>query len=112
MLQVYFRPPKRQSYRDQLELICGSNTLYIPLEAVLPASKLQLPSAIDFGCVPAKEPVMQCLPIKNVGDAMLQFNWKIEEPFAILPATGQLAPGQTLNCEVWLTVCCILCSMP
>lgn len=104
LLQVYFRPPNRQSYRDQLELFCGSNSICIPLEAVLPTSKLQLPSAIDFGCVPTKEPVVQRLPIKNVGDALLQFTWKLEQPFAIVPAAGQLAPGQTLICEVWLTV--------
>lgn len=97
---MYFRPPRRQSYTDELELVCGSNSIFVPLEAVLPASKLQLQQALDFGCVPAKEPVMQQLPIRNVGDAVLRFTWKLEEPFAIVPATGQLAPGQTLTCEV------------
>ncbi|KAF6255251.1 hypothetical protein COO60DRAFT_1662608 [Scenedesmus sp. NREL 46B-D3] len=62
--------------------------------------KLQLPTALEFGCVPAKEQVQQQLPIKNVGDAPLRFAWKIGAPFAILPAAGQLAPGQTLTCQV------------
>lgn len=100
ILQVYFRPLRRQSYTDQFELSCDSNSILVPLEAVLPASKLQLQAALDFGCVPAREPVMQRLPIRNIGDAMLQFSWKIQEPFAIEPAGGQLAPGQTLHCEV------------
>lgn len=99
-LQVAFRPAARQPYVDCLELQCGTATIAVPLEALLPASKLQLPPALDFGCVPAKEQVEQQLPIKNVGDAPLRFAWKIEPPFAILPAAGQLAPGQTLTCQV------------
>lgn len=99
-MQVYFRPPKRQSYSDVIELLCGPHTILVPLEAVLPASKLQLPSGIDFGVVPAKEAFLQQLPIKNVGDAALQFSWQIEEPFRIVPAAGRLAAGDTLQCEV------------
>lgn len=87
-MQVYFRPSRRQSYTDCLELLCGTASIPVPLEAVLPASKLQLPASVDFGCVPAKEQVQQQLPIKNVGDAPLLFNWRIEAPFAISPAAG------------------------
>jgi hydrocephalus-inducing protein len=101
-VQVAFRPAVRQTYADCLELQCGTATIAVPLEALLPASKLQLPPALYFGCVPAKEQVQQQLPIKNVGDAQLRFAWKIEAPFAILPAAGQLAPGQTLLCQVCL----------
>jgi hypothetical protein len=72
----------------------------VPLCAVLPASKLQLPPAVDFGCVPVRQGCVQQLPIKNVGDAGLHFTWKLQEPFGIVPASGQLAPGQTLVCEV------------
>lgn len=95
-----FRPALRQTYEDCLQLQCGTATIAVPLEALLPASKLQLPTALEFGCVPAKEQVQQQLPIKNVGDAPLRFAWKIGAPFAILPAAGQLAPGQTLTCQV------------
>jgi hypothetical protein len=48
---------------------------------------------------------VQQVPIKNVGDAGLLFNWKLEEPFAVVPAAGQLAAGQTMICEVRLTNC-------
>lgn len=99
-LQVAFRPSTRQTHVDELELITGSSSIMVPLSAVLPASKLQLPTEVDFGCVPVRQSCMQQLPIKNVGDAGLQFSWKLQEPFAVVPASGQLAPGQTLVCEV------------
>jgi hypothetical protein len=87
-------------HSEQLQLICGTDIIYVPLEAVLPASKLQLPAALDFGCVPFKEPAVQQLPMKNVGDAPLHYSWKVEDPFAVLPADGQLHPGQTVLCQV------------
>jgi hypothetical protein len=99
-MQVAFRPNTRQSYTDELELITGSSSIMVPLSAVLPASKLHLPSAVDFGCVPVRQSCMRQLPIKNVGDAGLHFSWKLQEPFAVVPASGQLVPGQTLLCEV------------
>lgn len=98
--QVAFRPSTRQTHTDKLELFTGPSSITVPLSAVLPASKLQLPPALDFGCVPVRKSCVQQLPIKNVGDAGLQFSWKVQEPFAVVPANGQLAPGQTLVCEV------------
>lgn len=99
-LQVAFRPSTRQTHTDELELITGSSSIIVALAAVLPASKLQLPLTADFGCVPVRQGCVQQLPIKNVGDAGLQFTWTLQEPFGIVPASGQLAPGQTLVCEV------------
>lgn len=81
-------------------MITGSSSIIVPLAAVLPASKLQLPPAVDFDCVPVRQDCVQQLPIKNVGDAGLHFTWALQEPFGIVPASGQLAPGQTLVCEV------------
>lgn len=87
-------------HSEQLQLICGTDSIQVPLEAVLPASKLQLPAALDFGCVPFKEPAMQQLPIKNIGDAPLRYSWRVEDPFAVVPADGQLYPGQTVMSQV------------
>lgn len=99
--QVAFRPSTRQTYTDELELVTGSGgSIIVPLSAVLPASKLQVPPAVDFGCVPVRQGCVQQLPITNVGDAGLLFSWKLQQPFAVVPATGQLGPGQTLVCEV------------
>lgn len=81
--------------------------MYVPLSAVLPASKLQLPPVLDFGCVAVRKACVQQLPIRNVGDAQLQFSWRLEQPFEVVPAAGQLAPGQTLVCKVSST--CVLC---
>lgn len=104
-MQVAFRPNTRHSHTDELELVTGSSIISVHLSAVLPASKLQLPPAVDFGCVPVRQSCVQQVPIKNVGDAGLLFNWKLEEPFAVVPAAGQLAAGQTMICEVRLTNC-------
>jgi len=90
----------RQTYTDDLELQTGATSIIVPLSAVLPASKLQLPAAVEYGCVPVHQRCVQQLPIKNVGDAGLLFTWKLQEPFAVVPAAGELAPGQTLVCEV------------
>lgn len=100
--QVAFRPSIRQPYADELQLLSGTSSITVPLSAVLPASKLQLPATVDFGCVPVRQSCTQRLPIKNVGDAGLRFAWKLQEPFAVVPASGQLAPGETLVCEVRL----------
>lgn len=101
-LQVAFRPNTRQTHIDELELVTGSSIISVRLSAVLPASKLQLPPAVDFGCVPVRQSCVQQVPIKNVGDAGLLFSWKLEEPFAVVPAAGQLAADQTMICEVRL----------
>ncbi len=89
---MLFRPPARQQFSEQLELLSGATSLFVPLSAVLPASKLQLPpGGLDFGCVPVRQPCVQQLPITNVGDAPLSFAWRLEPPFDVVPATGQLA---------------------
>lgn len=98
--QVCFRPRARVSHTAALELTCGGSVILVPLEAVLPASKLQLPARLDFGLVPAKEAAALPLPVHNVGDATLAFRWSIAPPFAVLPEAGTLAPGQAATCEV------------
>lgn len=99
-VKVVFRPPQRVAYSEHLELLSGATSIFVPLSASLPASKLELPPAVDFGCVPVRAACSRRLPITNVGDAPLAFSWQLAAPFAVVPAAGQLAPQQTLACEV------------
>lgn len=98
--QVVFRPLGAQPYHDLVEITCDDAPITVPLSAPLAASKLRAPEALDFGLVPARERVLRPLHISSVGEAPLAFAWRVEAPFAVVPASGRLGAGQGMTCQV------------
>jgi len=99
-LRVVFRPLRAQHYSDTVLISCDGLLIPVPLSAPLAAPRLQAPDGVEFGLVPARERFVRPLPIRNVGDAAVQFSWRVETPFSVLPAAGRLGAGQGMACQV------------
>lgn len=55
----------------------------------------QVPDAVDFGFVAAKETGQRTFFVKNQGETPLDFQWKTSAPFSIEPETFSLLPGSS-----------------
>lgn len=56
---------------------------------------MQVPAAVDFGFVAAKETAQRTFYVKNQGETTLSFHWKTAAPFSVEPLDFSLVPGSS-----------------
>ena len=54
----------------------------------------QVPQTLDFGYGAAKETMDRHFTFTNSGEVAVDYEWKVNEPFAFVPSAGRLEPGQ------------------
>ncbi|MEW5306910.1 MAG: hypothetical protein WDW36_009343 [Sanguina aurantia] len=99
-LKVVFCPLKLQLYSDHIEVFCNDSSFLVPVQAFTPATRVELPASLDFGCVPTKETVTRQISIRNTGDVRVRAEWRLDPPFSITPSSGSLAPGECSTFDV------------
>ena len=105
---ITFRPIRIEQYDDFIEFvsiphgagISGGNSFFVPVRAKLPVVSLNVPSALEFGYCAVKEKITKEFVLTNDGDLACSYNWKVSEPFALEPPTGELAPGESQTVTV------------
>eukprot|EP00899_Mesostigma_viride_P006244 jgi/Mesvir1/15620/Mv03228-RA.1 len=100
VVNVTFRPIKRETYEDAIVFTTTAGTFSIPVRAVLPALGVVVPTELDFGFCAAGQLATRPLPVRNSGEQPISFSWKTSHPFAVIPSTGKIKIGEELNCTV------------
>lgn len=101
--KVRFHPQTVNDYIYDLVVCTEREKFIVPILAVGAAAILDFPAAIEFPPSAVKVEQKQSVFIRNVGQKAANFNLSTYEPFAIAPAHGYLAPGETLQCCVSFT---------
>ena len=95
-LPVTFRPIEAQVYEDKITLKTPEGELEVPVRAILPRPKLEVPAHVDFGMCACANQNRKQFEIHNSGDLDLEFQWIVPEPFAMTPKTGVIGAKSQL----------------
>lgn len=97
---IRFRPDHAGDYRYDLVVATERERFLVPVICHGPAAALDFPDVFAFPSSPAKCEAKQSLLVTNVGTKEGGFALSATHPFAVLPAQGRLAPGETLQCTL------------
>ena len=65
-----------------------------------PAWRRQAPPALQFGTVAVADSLQRTFPLRNAGEAAVDFTWVGGGPFSLEPLTGSLQPGESATITV------------
>ncbi|XP_077997157.1 cilia- and flagella-associated protein 65-like [Glandiceps talaboti] len=100
-LPVTFRPLEKNIYEDFIEFETTEGPFKVPIRAVLPKHELAVPDHLQFGMCAAQDSVEVTFDIHNVSELTTPFEWKIREPFTVVPPEGTLDPRS--SCRITAT---------
>ncbi|XP_064646085.1 cilia- and flagella-associated protein 65-like isoform X2 [Lineus longissimus] len=99
-LPVTFRPLEKNQYEDKIEFHTHDGIFEIPVKAVLPEFKIEIPSDINMKMCAAEDFVETTFEVKNASELQTPFQWEVNEPFSIQPSEGVLEPWSSFNLKV------------
>jgi hydrocephalus-inducing protein len=97
---VTFRPESRDDYACDLVVCTEREKFVVPVMAVGASAALDFPDVVDFSGVAVRLEKRQTVFVRNVGSKAARFSLSAQQPFAVSPAAGELAPGETLQVAV------------
>ncbi|XP_070569847.1 cilia- and flagella-associated protein 65-like [Ptychodera flava] len=100
-LPVTFRPLEKNVYEDNIEFETNEGIFSVPIRAVLPKHELAVPDQLQFGMCAAQDSVEVTFEINNISELTTPFEWKIKEPFTVVPPEGTLDPKS--SCRITAT---------
>ena len=98
-LPVTFRPIDSKVYEDKITLRTTEGELDVPVRAILPRPKLELPDHVDFGMCACANSNKKTFEIQNSGDLDLELEWVVLAPFSLTPESGVIAAKSKLLIE-------------
>ncbi|KAM7444065.1 hypothetical protein ABFA07_007249 [Porites harrisoni] len=102
-LPVTFRPLEKGQYEDCIEFETHEGVFSIPMKAVLPKADIAVPDSLKFGMCAVKDCVEVVFQITNTSDLVTKFQWKVLEPFSVVPESGTMAPRT--SCSIKASFC-------
>ncbi|CAH3043041.1 unnamed protein product, partial [Porites evermanni] len=102
-LPVTFRPLEKGQYEDCIEFETHEGVFSIPMKAVLPKADIAVPDSLKFGMCAVKDSVEVVFQITNTSDLVTKFQWKVLEPFSVVPESGTMAPRT--SCSIKASFC-------
>ncbi|XP_066497191.1 cilia- and flagella-associated protein 65 isoform X2 [Hoplias malabaricus] len=100
-LPITFRPLKKREYVDAIEFQNKEGTFQISLHAVMPYHALDLPDSVQLPPCAVQHSSSTSFLFHNAGKLQTGFQWMVEPPFELSPASGVLQPGE--QCKVTVT---------
>ncbi|NXO97682.1 HYDIN protein, partial [Certhia brachydactyla] len=89
-----------QDYSHKLTCITGTGWIVVPIRALGARAILDFPDEVDFSVCPVKHGTQKRLLIRNVGNRASQYQLSTQSPFSVVPATGTLGVGDTMQVTV------------
>ncbi|XP_032925432.1 hydrocephalus-inducing protein-like isoform X2 [Catharus ustulatus] len=99
-VRIRFTPKKNQDYSHELICITAKERVVVPIRAIGARAILEFPDQLDFSQCPVKYSTQKTLLLRNVGNLEAHYQLNTQSPFSVVPATGTLGAGDTVQVTV------------
>ncbi|KAM3664992.1 hydrocephalus-inducing protein homolog [Ammospiza maritima maritima] len=99
-VRVRFTPDESKDYSHEFVCVTARERIVVPIEAIGARAVLDFPAHLDFSKCPVKVSTQQTLLVRNVGNLKARYQLSTQSPFSVVPATGTLGAGETLQVTV------------
>ncbi|NXY39226.1 HYDIN protein, partial [Pomatorhinus ruficollis] len=89
-----------QDYSHEFVCVSREERIVVPIRAISAHPILDFPDKLDFLECPVKCSTQKILRVRNVGNAAAHYQLSTESPFSVVPATGTLGAGDTMEVTV------------
>ncbi|XP_059716773.1 hydrocephalus-inducing protein homolog isoform X2 [Haemorhous mexicanus] len=99
-VRIRFTPNKNKDYSHELICITARERIVVPIRAIGARAILDFPDQLDFSKCPVKCSTQKTLLVRNVGNQAARYRLSTQSPFSVMPATGTLDAGDTMQVTV------------
>ncbi|NWT76775.1 HYDIN protein, partial [Prunella himalayana] len=99
-VHVLFTPGQNKDYFHQLLCTTEREEFIVPIWAIGARAILDFPDQLDFSKCPVKYSTQKTLLVHNVGNLEAHYQLSTQSPFSVIPATGALRVGDTMQVTV------------
>ncbi|XP_058667041.1 hydrocephalus-inducing protein homolog [Ammospiza caudacuta] len=99
-VRIRFTPSKNKDYCHELVCLTARERIVVPIRAIGARAVLDFPAQLDFSKCPVKVSTQQTLLVRNVGARAAWYQLSTQSPFSVVPATGALGAGDTVQVTV------------
>ncbi|XP_063017376.1 hydrocephalus-inducing protein homolog [Melospiza melodia melodia] len=99
-VRIRFTPSKNRDYCHELVCLTARERIVVPIRAIGARAVLNFPAQLDFSKCPVKVSTQQTLLVRNVGARAARYQLRTQSPFSVVPATGALGAGDTVQVTV------------
>uniref|UniRef100_U3JZ08 HYDIN/VesB/CFA65-like Ig-like domain-containing protein n=1 Tax=Ficedula albicollis TaxID=59894 RepID=U3JZ08_FICAL len=99
-VRIRFTPKKNKNYSHQLVCLTPREQVVVPIRAIAARAILEFPDQLDFSECPVKYSTQKTVLLRNVGNLEAQFQLSTQSPFFVVPASGTLGAGDTMQVTV------------
>nr|XP_054509115.1 hydrocephalus-inducing protein-like [Agelaius phoeniceus] len=99
-VRIRFSPDENKDYCHELVCITARERTVVPIRAIGARAVLDFPAQLDFSKCPVKVSTRQTLLVRNVGARAARYQLSTQSPFSVVPATGALGAGDTVQVTV------------
>ncbi|XP_038004455.1 hydrocephalus-inducing protein-like [Motacilla alba alba] len=99
-VRIRFTPGENKDYSHKLICVTAKKRIVVPIRAIGARAILELPDQLDFSVCPVKCSTQQTLLLRNVGNKEAHYQLSTQSPFSVVPATGTLDAGDTMQVTV------------
>ncbi|XP_063024379.1 hydrocephalus-inducing protein-like [Melospiza melodia melodia] len=99
-VRVRFTPDESKDYSHEFVCVTARERIVVPIVAIGARAVLDFPAQLDFSKCPVKHSTQQTLLVRNVGNLKTRYQLSTQSPFSVVPATGTLGAGETLQVTV------------
>ncbi|XP_077028979.1 hydrocephalus-inducing protein homolog [Agelaius phoeniceus] len=99
-VRIRFSPDENKDYCHELVCITARERIVVPIRAIGARAVLDFPAQLDFSKCPVKVSTQQTLLVRNVGARAARYQLSTQSPFSVVPATGALGAGDTVQVTV------------
>ncbi|KAL9822953.1 hydrocephalus-inducing protein-like [Geothlypis trichas] len=99
-VRIRFTPGENKDYSHELVCVTENERIVVPIRAIGARAVLDLPARLDLSKCPVRCSTQQTLLVRNVGDQAARYQLSTQSPFSVVPATGILDAGDTVQVTV------------
>ncbi|CAN8175275.1 unnamed protein product [Coccothraustes coccothraustes] len=99
-VRIRFSPAENKDYCHELVCMTARERIVVPIRAIGARAVLDFPGQLDFSKCAVKCSTQQTLLLRNVGAQAARYQLSTQSPFSVVPATGALGAGDTVQVTV------------
>ncbi|XP_041282552.1 hydrocephalus-inducing protein homolog [Onychostruthus taczanowskii] len=99
-VRIRFTPEETKDYSHELVCLTAKEKIVVPIRAICARAVLVFPDQLDFSTCPVNHSNKKTLLVRNVGNLEAHYQLSTQSPFSVVPATGTLGAGDTMEVTV------------
>ncbi|XP_064242784.1 hydrocephalus-inducing protein homolog isoform X2 [Passer domesticus] len=99
-VRIRFTPEENKDYSHELVCKTAKENIVVPIRAICARAVLVFPDQLDFSTCPVNHSTQKTLLVRNVGNLEAHYQLSTQSPFSVVPATGTLGAGDTMEVTV------------